>query len=86
MKLAYALIGGIALAGAVLAVPGGAARAQTDQTVLTIPAVSVLFLAEYVAEDSHLWEKQGLQVKVLNITGIGSINAVIANSADFSMS
>ncbi len=86
MKLIHALVGIAAMAGAAIAIPGGAARAQADHTVLTIPAVSLLFLAEYVAEDSHLWEKQGLQVKVLNINGIGSINAVIANSADFSMS
>ncbi len=62
------------------------ARAQTEHTVLAIPAVSITFLAEYVAEDSHLWEKQGLEVKVVNIAGVGAINAVISNSADFSMS
>ncbi len=79
------LAGAVALAIAV-AMGGSAARAQTEQTIIALPAVSVLFLVEYVAEDSHLWEQQGLGVKVLNINGIGSINAVIANSADFSMS
>ncbi len=86
LKLAGVVIGGIASAGAVLAIPHNEARAQAEQTVLTIPSVGVTFLAEYVAEDSHLWETRGLQVKVLNITGVGAINAVIANSADFSMS
>ncbi len=62
------------------------ARAQIEHTILTVPAVSFNFLAESVAEDSHLWEKQGLEVKVLNIAGVGALNAVIANSADFSMS
>ena len=62
------------------------ARAQTEPTVLAIPAVNINMLAEYVAEDSHLWEKQGLEVKALNIAGVGAINAVIANSADFSIS
>jgi len=86
MKLASALIGGIAVAGAVLAVPGCAARAQTEQTILAIPAVSVLFLTEYIAEDSHLWEKQGFEVKAVDINGMGAINAVISNSVDFAMS
>src|ERR1017187_6846707 len=62
------------------------ACAQTEHTVLAIPVVSINMLAEYVAEDSHLWEKQGLEVKAVNIAGVGAINAVIANSADFSMS
>jgi ABC-type nitrate/sulfonate/bicarbonate transport system substrate-binding protein len=77
----------LALALGVILVGGPAnARAQAEHTILTIPAVSVLFLAEYIAEDSHLWQQSHLDVRVLNITGIGSINAVIAKSADFSMS
>src|SRR5215469_11116586 len=59
--------------------------AQAEQTILAIPGQNVLFLSRYIAEDMHLWEKQGLDVKILNIIGIGSINAVIAGSADFSM-
>lgn len=86
MRFIYALVCTVSLAGTTLAIPANPARAQTEHTVLTLPAVSVLFLADYVAEDAHLWEKQGLDVKVLHITGIGSINAVIAGSADFSMS
>ena len=74
----------VALLGfAAFAVP---ARAANEQTTLAIPGVNVLFLVQYVAADLHLWEKQGLDVKVLNIVGIGSMNAVIAGSADFSMS
>ncbi len=61
-------------------------RAANEQTSLAIPAYVVLFLAEYVAEDQHLWEQQGLDVKVQFIAGVGSMNAVIAGSTDFSMS
>lgn len=86
VKLAGILIAGIASAGAVLAIPGDAAGAQALQTILTVPSINMSMLPEYVAEDSHLWEKAGLQVKVLNVTGVGAINAVIANSADFSIS
>ncbi len=86
MKLAGAIIAGIGSAGAILAVPGHALRAQALHTILTVPSINMSMLPEYVAEDSHLWERQGLQVKVINITGVGAINAVIANSADFSIS
>jgi ABC-type nitrate/sulfonate/bicarbonate transport system substrate-binding protein len=61
-------------------------RAANEQTSLAIPAYVVLFLAEYVAEDQHLWEQQGLDVKVQFIAGVGAMNAVIAGSTDFSMS
>ncbi len=62
------------------------ARAASEQTSLAIPAYVILFLAEYVAEDQHLWEQQDLDVKVQFIAGVGSMNAVIAGSTDFSMS
>ena len=71
---------------ALAAVGGAPARAQTEHTVFAIPAVSIQFLAGYVADDSQLWEKQGLEVKTPNIAGVGSINAVISNSVDFAMS
>jgi NitT/TauT family transport system substrate-binding protein len=71
---------------AALALGAGSARAEMEHTTLAIPGVNVLFLAQYIASDMHLWEKQDLDVKVLAITGIGSMNAVIAGSSDFSMS
>ncbi len=80
------LSGGLALAGIALGVSGNAAQAQTDHAILTLPSVTFTFLADYVAEDSHLWEKQGLEVKIVNVIGVGALNAVIANSADFSLS
>ena len=54
--------------------------------MLAIPGVNILFLVQYVAADEHLWARQGLEVDVRNITGIGAMNAVISGSADFSMS
>ena len=81
-----AKLGLSAAAIAALATVGDAARAQTEHTVLVLPSLSFNFLAEFVAEDAHLWEKQGLDVKVLHIIGVGALNAVISNSADFAMS
>jgi ABC-type nitrate/sulfonate/bicarbonate transport system substrate-binding protein len=75
--------------GAALAAPlvmGSPARAANEQTSIAIPAYVVLFLSEYVAEDQHLWEQEGLDVKVQFIAGVGAMNAVIAGSTDFSMS
>jgi sulfonate transport system substrate-binding protein len=57
-----------------------------DHANLAIPGRNILFLSQYIADDEHLWQKQGLDVKILYITGIGSMNAVISHSADFSMS
>ncbi len=66
-----------------LAAPG---RAAEEYTSLAIPTTTLGFLTRYIAVDEHLWEKQGLDVKVLDIQGIGSMNAVISGSVDFSMS
>ena len=72
-----------ALCVAVAMLASRAARAE--DTTLAIPGQNVLFLSRYIADDQHLWSKQGLNVKILNIIGIGSMNAVIAGSSDFSM-
>lgn len=79
-----AALGAMALAA--LGLNGAPARAANEQTSLAIPAYVVLFLAEYVAEDQHLFEQQGLDVKVQFIAGVGAMNAVIAGASDFSMS
>jgi NitT/TauT family transport system substrate-binding protein len=62
------------------------ALAEGEHTTLAIPGVTIGFITRYIADDEGLWKKQGLDVKVLNIAGIGSMNAVIAGSVDFSMS
>src|ERR1700691_1232645 len=62
------------------------ARAADEHAILAIPGTNVLFLVQYVAADEHLWAKEGLDVDVRYIIGIGAMNAVIAGSAEFSMS
>jgi NitT/TauT family transport system substrate-binding protein len=62
------------------------AHAAPDAIVLTIPAELVSLLPLYVAEDTQLWEKAGLDVKIVTIPSVGGMNAVIAGSADFSFS
>jgi ABC-type nitrate/sulfonate/bicarbonate transport system substrate-binding protein len=79
--LRFALPALAALGVAALATP----VARAEDTILAIPGQNVLFLSRYIADDQHLWSKEGLNVKILDIIGIGSMNAVIAGSADFSM-
>jgi len=69
-----------------LAASAPPARADTENTVLALPAVAFVFLSAYVAEDAHIWEQRGLAVKVQFVAGVGAFNAVVAGSADFSMS
>jgi NitT/TauT family transport system substrate-binding protein len=61
------------------------ARAQqgTEDVVLAVPNVALTFAPGYLAEDMGLFAKQGLNVKSVVITGVGSANAVISGSADF---
>ncbi len=51
-----------------------------------MPAVTIAFLAEYIAEDMHFWDRRGLEVKTAFLAGVASMNAVISGSADFSFS
>jgi ABC-type nitrate/sulfonate/bicarbonate transport system substrate-binding protein len=62
------------------------ARAETEKVTIALPALALIFLSDYVAEAAHLYEKEGLDAKVILVTGVGAFNAVVSGSADFSMS
>lgn len=64
-----------------LAPPPAAAQALHDVT-FAVPAYSLSFGLQYLADDLGLWEKHGLKVKSLLIAGVGAANAVISGSAD----
>lgn len=61
------------------------ACAQTERATVALPAPVVLFLSVYVAED-YFWPKEGLDIKIIYLPGIASMNAVISGSAEFSLS
>lgn len=82
MKLRMLRHAVLACAAAIMLGQTSANAAQQDVT-FAIPTVSFTFSAAYVADDAGIWAKHGLRVKVLHILGIGSLNAVIAKSADF---
>src|SRR6202021_2726924 len=44
------------------------------------------FLAYYVAEDLGIFGEQGLDIKSVVIAGVGSFNAVVSGSVEFSFS
>ena len=66
-----------------------AAPARADElehtTMAQTPAI-MAFLSAYIAEDAGIWRDNGLDVKVINLPGIATVNAVIAGSADFALS
>ena len=59
---------------------------QEEEVILANPAFSFTFSAGYIADDLGLWQKHGLRVKTVSITGIGAINSVISGSSHFAQS
>ncbi|HEY3917850.1 MAG TPA: ABC transporter substrate-binding protein [Stellaceae bacterium] len=67
-------------------IAGTAQAAETgamEHATLALPAINLGFLSRFVADDEGLWKKEGLDVTVQQIQGVGSTNAVIAGSIDF---
>ena len=80
-NLGFASILMAVLAGAALP-----AEAQLERTTVAIPAVSFAFTADYIAEDAHLYEQAGLDVKIQFLAGNAGFNALISGAVDFSFS
>jgi NitT/TauT family transport system substrate-binding protein len=70
----------IVMAG-LFAVPAAAQQELHDAT-FAVPAFSLSFALQYLADDLGLWQKHGLRMKSVLIAGVGSANAVISGSAD----
>src|SRR6185312_103173 len=56
---------------------------SNEEIILADPAFSLTFSAGYLATDLGLWEKHGIKVKTVAISGIGAINSVISGSSHF---
>src|SRR5262245_37937156 len=76
----------IALATIALAAPSAAQTTKVEDGVMAVPVVGLAFSLGYLADDLSLWEKHGVRIKTVQISGIGAMNAVIAGSADFTQS
>src|SRR5262245_11112405 len=60
-------------------------KPQEINVILALPAATLTFSAPFLAEDAGFFKREGLKVSVRNIVGVGSVNAVLAGSADFTM-
>jgi NitT/TauT family transport system substrate-binding protein len=74
-------IAAIALAALVLSARSEAA--EPTQAVMALPAFSLSFSFEFLAEDMGFYEKHGVHMRQIVLPGVGSINGVISGSADF---
>jgi ABC-type nitrate/sulfonate/bicarbonate transport system substrate-binding protein len=65
-----------------------AARAQGKpiDVIIALPAPTLTFSAPFLAEDAGLYKKEGLNVSHRMLVGVEAVNAVIAGSADFTVS
>jgi ABC-type nitrate/sulfonate/bicarbonate transport system substrate-binding protein len=59
------------------------ARAQLIDSTMAIPVYSLGFMVEMYAQDMKLYQKHGINMKLQQINGLGTINALIAGSVDF---
>ena len=71
---------------ALLAYAAPAQAAELEHTTMAQTPAIMAFLSAYIAEDAGIWRDNGLDVKVINLPGVATVNAVIAGSADFALS
>lgn len=75
-----------AWAVAMVAATATPACAEDEHALMALPADVMQFLGIYAAQDLGFWKAEGLDVKTVFIAGVGSFNAVVSGSADFSVS
>jgi NitT/TauT family transport system substrate-binding protein len=61
------------------------ARAADEKTSIALPALTMTFTPVYVAQDTGIWKKEGLDVAIHDIVGLGSTNAMLSGSVDFAV-
>jgi ABC-type nitrate/sulfonate/bicarbonate transport system substrate-binding protein len=62
-----------------------AGRAQEIETTFAIPSQTLTFATHYVAHDAGFFKKEGVKVTDRYLVGVASPNAVLAGSADFTI-
>ena len=75
----------LAFAAALAATPLNA-QTKVEEGTMAVPVVSLSFSLGYLADDMNLWEKHGVRIKTVQISGIGALNSVISGSTDFTQS
>ncbi len=82
----WALAASLAAGFAATLLAASLAAAAEDHALVALPADVMQFLGIYAASDQGFWAREGLNVKTVFIAGVGSFNAVVAGSAEFSVS
>jgi sulfonate transport system substrate-binding protein len=59
--------------------------AKEIDILMALPSATLTFSSAFLAEDAGFYKKEGLKVSHRTIVGVGSVNAVIAGSADFTI-
>jgi NitT/TauT family transport system substrate-binding protein len=77
--------GAIAAVGIIIGLGPTVVRAQEIDILMVLPAPTMTFSAPFLAEDAGFYKKEGLKVTHRTVVGVGSTNAVIAGSADFTI-
>jgi len=76
----------VAAVAAVVLASAPAAHAADDEAAIALPAVSINFTPNYVADAMGFWKEQGLAVKLTQLGGIQAMNAMLSGSVEFSNS
>jgi len=63
-----------------------AQQAKLEEAIMAVPVVGLAFSLGYLADDLNLWEKHGIRMKTVEISGIGAMNSVISGSTQFTQS
>jgi len=82
MIVRRAAVAAIALATLAVASPSLEAAPLQDST-MAIPVFGLGFMVEMYAQDMKLYEKHGVDMKMMQLNGLATINAVIAGSVEF---
>ena len=77
---------GLLFCMATFIVMGTSASAAMEHAIVALPAENFDFLPFYVAQDAHLFEQQGLDVKKIVLPGVATTNGVILGAVDFGFS
>jgi NitT/TauT family transport system substrate-binding protein len=75
----------LAWALAATAATAHAQGAPLEDATLALPTTSLTFTVVYVAEAQGFFERAGLRLKSVVISGVGSANALIAGNVEFTM-
>src|SRR5437763_8850546 len=68
------------------AAPAHAQQPKLEEATMALPVASLSFSMTYLADDLKLWEKHGVKIRTVEISGIGAMNSVIAGSTDITQS